>query len=140
MANYTVQISDDGTAVTIRSTDGTPLTSKTITVAATEITRRLRDAEQQQWEAVEPQLQRELKAAEDDHKITSRYLATLAKAYEAVPSYLRPVQTLATMLNRSPDTVKMHLVRARDRGLLSPGEPGKGQGTLTQKGETALRG
>jgi hypothetical protein len=77
------------------------------------------------------ELRTELKIAWQG-KVTDLYLATLAMAYVEVAEHpaLKVMPTLGEITGKSPNTVKMHLVRARDRGLLT-GEPGKTGGELT---------
>jgi hypothetical protein len=74
-----------------------------------------------------------------DGKVTDIYLATLAWAYAEVATrpFLKVIPTLAGMLDRSPNTIKMHVVRARDRGFLT-GETGKAGGELTARGRAVL--
>lgn len=79
-----------------------------------------------------------IEQASTDGKVTDVYLATLAMAYVELSQLpVKVMPTLGRLLDRSPNTIKMHLVRARDRELLT-GEPGKTGGQLTDKARNIL--
>jgi hypothetical protein len=146
---YTVQFAGldgpDGEAVTIRTAAGEQLTRDMLARAGRHAGTLLQQTRDQQardtWdELIRPLLTEELRLAWTG-KVTDLYLATLAKAYWVVSTepYLKIIPTLADMLDRSANTIKMHVVRARDREMLSLTEGGKGEGELTAKGERTLR-
>lgn len=136
---------EHGETAIIQTAPGVKLTSELLTRAGREAGRLLHQAreerERQGWEEViRPLLTEELRRASTGG-ITDLYLATVAKAYAFVSDYphLKVIQTLADMLGRPVNTVKMHVVRARDRGFLSVTGAGRGEGTLTDHGERVLR-
>lgn len=93
-----------------------------------------------EWEEVTGrQLRTELRSAWHG-RVTDLYLATLAKAYVEIAQqpFLKLIPTLAGILDRPANTIKMHVVRARDRGFLSAGEAGKAVGHLTDAARQAL--
>ena len=131
---------DEGEAVVIHTAPGVELTPELLARAGKEAGRLL---EWQRvgvaWEAERrPQLEQELRDAWHG-SVTDVYLATLAKAYAEVSELpgLHVIQTLADMLGRSPNTIKMHMVRARDRGYLA-GEARKAHGELTDRAREVL--
>lgn len=135
----------EGEAVMIYTAPGQKLTSDLLTRAGREAGRLLHEAREQEaeqtWdEVIRPLLTAELEQAWSG-RITDLYLATVAKAYAEVSAYphLKAIQTLADMLGRPANTVKMHVVRARDRGFLSVTGAGRGEGVLTDTGERVLR-
>jgi hypothetical protein len=71
--------------------------------------------------------------------ITDRYLAALSVAYEELAPQGRAVSIrLATALGIPTATLKGHLVRAREDGLLSKAVPGREGGEATDKARQVL--
>jgi hypothetical protein len=67
-------------------------------------------------------------------RMTPDYLAQLATAYEELAGKGRAViPSLAFAIGKPAATVKRHVMRARQEGLLTPGEIGKEGGTTTDR-------
>jgi hypothetical protein len=136
---------DGDTSVRITADAGEALTPEGILEQAKQAAHELREL-RARWtemafrEARGKELASQLFDAWGDGKVSDLYLATLASAYveiSGVPE-LKVMPTLGRLLDRSPNTIKMHLVRARDRGLLT-GEPGKTGGKLTAQARKILK-
>jgi hypothetical protein len=131
------------TSVTITVSPGEELTPDRLTFAARQAVAWLRmeraEHDEESWrETTGRDVAAGLRSVWDG-KVTDLYLATLAEAYTEVVRrpFLKVIPTLAEMLGRSPNTIKMHVVRARDRGFLT-GETGKAGGDLTSKARQLL--
>lgn len=72
--------------------------------------------------------------------VTDEYLARLSVAYEQLAPHGRAVSSrLANEMRLSVNTVKGHIVRARNEGFLTPAEPGKEGGQATAKALDLIR-
>ncbi|MGU3502420.1 hypothetical protein [Mycobacterium sp. C31M] len=117
----------------IRATGDNKLTSDTVREASNMIISRLRPYEHRlSVPTTAPTLQA-LRAAHEaaEGKITPEYLAHLAVAYEEVVERGRPpfVATLARAIGGKPETVKGHVMKAREDGkYLTKPQPGKREG------------
>lgn len=130
-------------AVTLRAHSGLHMTPELLAVATTRAAAQLRvllsERESAAWHATTGQHVRAELRSVWQGRVTDVYLATLAWAYVEVRKcdFVHIIPTLAGMLERSPNTIKMHVVRARDRGFLT-GETGKTSGKLTARARRIL--
>ena len=140
---FEVQLGREGdriVQITIRAADGSELGSEEIRDAIRQILdytrRQLKPAAQPATSEPDSEATETLVriARADEGRVTDQYLAALAIAYgELAPRGRNVSVRLAALVDKNLQTVKGHLVRARQEGFLTPSREGREGGKPTEK-------